>query len=58
LGFDLQEVDVTFRPQIVSEKGFRSVPVIEAGGRFLVGNATSAELAAFLKEGARRSGTV
>ncbi len=52
LGFTLEEVDVTFRPRIVQEKGFRSVPVVEAGGRFLVGNATSAELAAFLGQAA------
>lgn len=49
-GFHLEEVDVTFRPQIVKRKGFRSVPVVEAGERFLVGNATSAQLSAFLAE--------
>jgi len=48
LGFELEERDVTFHPQLVREKGFRSVPVVEADGRYLVGNATSRELAAFL----------
>lgn len=55
LGFALEEVDVTFRPQIVKQKGLRSVPVVEAGGRLLGGNATSAELSAFLAESAARS---
>lgn len=48
MGIDLQEIDVTFRPELVREKGFRAVPVVEVGGRFLVGNATSAELADFV----------
>ena len=55
MSFELDEVDVTFQPQIVLRKGLRSVPVIEAGGRFLVGNATSAQLAAFLTEAAQGS---
>ena len=57
LGFTLEEVDVTFRPQVVREKGLRSVPVVEAENRLLVGNATSAELSAFLAEAARRPET-
>ena len=36
---------------------FRSLPVVEAGNRFLAGNATSAELAAFLSETSQGSGT-
>jgi len=54
MGFDLEEIDVTFRPQLVLRKGIRSVPVVEAGGRLLVGNATSAQLAAFLAEAVTR----
>ena len=50
LQFELEEVDVTFRPHLVREKGIRSVPAVEVNGRFLVGNATSAELAKFLIE--------
>ena len=46
--FDLEEVDVTFRPEIVRPKRIRAVPVIEANGRVLVGNATSADILAFL----------
>lgn len=48
MGFTLREIDVTFRPAIVRAKGLRAVPVVEADGRLLHGNATSAKLAAFL----------
>ena len=48
LDFELEEIDITFRPELVRRKGFRSVPVLEAAGAHLVGNATSADLAAFL----------
>jgi len=46
--FDVQVIDVTFRPQLLLSKGLRAVPVIEADGRFLIGNATSAQLLEFL----------
>lgn len=49
IGFEFEEVDVTFRPDVVRAKGLRSVPVVEANGRLLVGNATSAQLADFLR---------
>jgi glutaredoxin len=49
--FEIEEVDVTFRPEIIRAKGIRSVPVLEANGRLLVGNATSAQIAAFLRAG-------
>jgi hypothetical protein len=39
---------VTFRPDIVRAKGLSSVPVLEANGQVLAGNATSAQIAAFL----------
>lgn len=48
--FEIDEIDVTFRPEVIRAKGLRSVPVVEANGRVLVGNATSAQLAAFLRE--------
>ena len=47
--FELEEVDVTFRPDVIRSKGLRSVPVLEANGQRLVGNATSEQIAAFLK---------
>jgi glutaredoxin len=48
LGFQLNEVDITFKPNIIKEKGFRSVPVIENDGEYWNGNATSAQLISFL----------
>jgi glutaredoxin len=47
-GLEVREIDVTFRPDIVRAKGLRSVPVLEANGQVLVGNATSAQIADFL----------
>lgn len=48
-GFELEEVDVTFDPQSIRAKGFRSVPLVAYEGRYEVGNATTAELAAFFR---------
>jgi glutaredoxin len=48
--FDFYETDVTFQPQVIRDKGLRSVPVVEVNGRFLVGNATTQQLAALLAE--------
>jgi len=48
LEFKLNEVDITFRPNLIKEKGFRSVPVIEADGEYWIGNATSAQLLSFI----------
>jgi glutaredoxin len=53
--FEVREIDVTFRPDIVRAKGLSSVPVLEANGQVLVGNATSAQIAAFL-DNARNAG--
>jgi glutaredoxin len=53
VAFTVQEVDVTFRPELVRAKGLRSVPVLEAGGEYLVGNVTSAQIAALLAKAAR-----
>lgn len=53
--FEVREIDVTFRPEIVRAKGLRSVPVLEANGQLLVGNATSAQISEFL-ERARKAG--
>ena len=50
--FEIREIDVTFRPEIVRAKGLRSVPVLEANGQVLVGNATSAQIVEFLKDAA------
>lgn len=46
--FDLREVDVTTRPDILTRKGIWSVPVVEVGERRLVGHATTERLAHFI----------
>ena len=51
LEFKLNEVDITFNPNLIKEKGFRSVPVIEIDGEYWIGNATSALLLSFLTKG-------
>jgi glutaredoxin len=48
MGFQLKEVDITFRPEIMIAKGIRALPVVEIGDRRLVGNATSAVFAKFI----------
>ena len=48
LDFKLNEVDITFKPNLIKEKGFRSVPVIEMDGEYWFGNATSVQLLSFL----------
>ena len=52
--FDFYETDVTFQPQVVRDKGLRSMPVVEVNGRFLVGNATTQQLAALLADAGAR----
>ncbi len=47
-GFELSEIDVSFQPGLVKQKGIKSVPVVETEGRLWVGNATTAELVSFL----------
>jgi len=42
---------------VIRAKGLRSVPVVEANGRLLVGNATSAQLADFLRSAANAGQT-
>ena len=46
MGFTLEKTDVTLRPGLLAAKGIRSVPVVEAGNRLLIGLVTTKELAA------------
>ena len=46
--FTLEKVDLTLQPQVLVSKGIRSVPVVEVGGRQLIGNLTTAQLAEFI----------
>lgn len=49
MGFELREVDVTLRPDLLKGKGIRAVPVVEVEGRTLAGHATTQELAALIQ---------
>jgi glutaredoxin len=48
MGFDLNEMDVTLKPDLLLAKGIRALPVVEVGGARWVGNATSQQLASFI----------
>ena len=50
MGFTLEKIDVTLRPDLVTAKGIRSVPVVEAGARLLFGLVTTKDLAAAIAE--------
>lgn len=56
MGFELEEVDVTLKPELIRRKGIRAVPVVEAGGRLRAGNATTRELVDLLAAGAAGPG--
>lgn len=45
MGFTLETVNLSLHPQFGAKKGIRSVPVVEVGGKRLIGNATSEQLA-------------
>lgn len=45
MGFTLEKVDVTLRPDLLTRKGIRAVPVVEVGNQRLIGNATTNQLA-------------
>ncbi len=58
MGFSLEKVDVTLKPELLISKGIRAVPVVEVGERHLTGHATSDQLAALiLSQEDRRSQT-
>lgn len=45
MGFELETIDVTLKPELLRRKGILAVPVVEVGGRRIVGHATSRQLA-------------
>ena len=47
MGFELETVHVTYRPELVA-RGISAVPVVAIGDRRLVGNATTDQLAALI----------
>jgi len=48
MGFVLNVIDVTLKPQTLIAKGIRSVPVVEVGEHRLLGNSTTEQLAALI----------
>jgi glutaredoxin len=50
MGFDLEEVDVTLKPNLLIAKGISAVPIVEVGDRKWIGNATSEQLASLIRE--------
>lgn len=48
LGFELEVVDVTLKPDLLRAKGIRAVPVVEVGERRIARAATTAELLAHI----------
>lgn len=47
MGFELKTIHVTYRPELITQ-GIRAVPVVEVGGRRLVGHATTDQLVALI----------
>jgi hypothetical protein len=50
MGFRLIEIDVTFKPNLLTSKGIQALPVLKVGEEQLVGNATSEQLAIFIAD--------
>jgi glutaredoxin len=50
MGFELNEIDVTFKPDLLIAKGIRALPVVEVEKTHWVGNATSEQLAVFIRD--------
>jgi len=49
--FELKEVDVSWRPEILIKKGIKEVPTMEVGGKKIVGVPTVRQLLALLGVG-------
>lgn len=49
IGFDLERIDVTLRPDLLTSKRIRAVPVVELGERRLIGNSTSKQLVELIR---------
>jgi glutaredoxin len=50
MNFSLEKVDVTLRPDLLTSKGIRSVPVVEVSGRYLFGLVSTKDLAAAIAQ--------
>jgi glutaredoxin len=51
MGFNLEEIDVTLKPDLLIAKGIQAVPVMEVGEQRLVGNATSHQMVNLIRNG-------
>jgi glutaredoxin len=49
MGFELIEIDVMLKPALLMSKGIRALPVVEVEKALWVGNATSEQLATFIR---------
>lgn len=49
IGFSLEKIDVTLRPDLVASKGIRAVPVVIVGNHRATGNCTTKELIALIQ---------
>jgi glutaredoxin len=58
MGFELREVDITFKPDVLIAKGIRALPVVEVAEARWVGNATSEQLATFIASNAAAGQTL
>jgi glutaredoxin len=52
MGFELREIDITLKPDVLIAKGIRALPVVEVAEARWVGNATSDQLAMFIARNA------
>lgn len=55
MGFELEQIDASLKPDLVVRKAIRSVPVVEVEDRRITGHATSRELVAFITGEAERA---
>ncbi len=54
MGFELSEMDITLKPDVLIAKGIRALPVVEVAEARWVGNATSEQLASFIASNGER----
>ncbi len=53
MGFELDEINILLKPDLLIAKGIRALPVVEVGQTHLIGNATSDQLATFIKSNSK-----
>ena len=48
MGFELNKIDITLKPELLIKKSIKAVPVVEVGDRMLMGNITTLQLSEFI----------